>query len=121
MHSSQRSCVGCAVQNRNKLLKHLIGHLSTAVTHRILQEAIAEEILRKYYGKEAMHAMEKAIEYRKSINPPDTPISEDIRERIMRNVRNELQKRQAKGYPGLDFERIPVVTDAMLAECETPE
>lgn len=104
--------------NRNKLLKHLIGHLSTAVTHRILQEAIEEEHLRNYYGKEAAHALEKAIEYRSGINPPvfSTEEADALRQRITQNVRNELQKRQEKGYIGIDFSRIATVTDELLVE-----
>lgn len=105
-------------QNRNKLIKHLIGHLATAVTHRILQEAIEEEHLRNYYGKEAAHALEKAIEYRNGINPEVFSIEETdaLRQRITQNVRNELQKRQEKGYTGIDFSRIAIVTDELLAQ-----
>jgi len=102
--------------NRNKLLKHLVGHLSTAITHRVLQEAIEEEDLRNYYGKEAAHALEKAIEYRNSINPSvlSTEEANELKQRIIQNVRNELQKRQEKGYTGIDFSRIATVTEELL-------
>lgn len=105
-------------QNRNKLMKHLVGHLANAVTHRILQEAIEEDSLRNYYGKEAAHALEKAIEYRRGINPSVlSPEEADaLKQRIAQNVRNELQKRQERGYTGIDFSRIATVMDELLAQ-----
>lgn len=107
--------------NRNKLLKHLIGQLSTAVVHRILEESIDDEPLRKYYEKETLRALEKAIEYRQDINPPETTLSPEeatvIRGTIIRNAKNELEKRQKKGYSGIDLAKAETVTDQLLMQC----
>jgi hypothetical protein len=78
------------VQNRNKIIGHLAGNLTTAVVHKVLEDAASDENLKKYYASEASNSIEKARGYRKRINPVDEPLPEkdavEIRERVIRGT-----------------------------------
>ena len=56
-------------QNRNKLIALFIGNISNAVVHKILEEAVEDEVIRKYYDKELLNSIEIAKRYREKINP----------------------------------------------------
>ena len=45
-------------QNRNKLIGLLIGNVSNAVIHKILEDAVEDEAIRKYYDKELLNSLE---------------------------------------------------------------
>ena len=93
-------------QNRNKLIKLLIGNISNAVVHRILEKSITEQYISSKYNKELLNSMEIAKSYRKKINPVDKDLSEDIREEIKKSViskvENEIDLRKSKGYKNLE-------------------
>ena len=48
------------VQNRNKLIDLFIGNIANAALHQILEQAVDDELLRKYYDKELLNSVEIA-------------------------------------------------------------
>jgi hypothetical protein len=107
-------------QNRNKLFGHLAGNLTTAVVHKILEQATSDEYLKKYYANEASNSIEKARSYRERINPVDEPLAEkdatEIRARVIRSATAELKARIVKGYREVNLEPAARVTEQMLIE-----
>lgn len=106
--------------NRNKLIILLIGNLTNAVVHQVLEKSVKEEIIRKYYDKESLHSLEIAKRYREQINPlqrglPDIDVRE-IKEEIMRKARKELLLRVSKGYHGIELEVIESILEGLLRE-----
>ncbi len=57
------------VQNRNRLLKLVIGNLSNCVVHMVLERNIDNENIRKHYSREYNNSIEIAKKYRNKINP----------------------------------------------------
>ena len=92
--------------------------MSNAVLHKILENAIEEEVVRKYYDKEFLNSFEIAKRYRYKINPVDNklPESSEIKELIMKKVNNELKLRISKGYKNIDLSLVESTTDNILSE-----
>lgn len=42
-------------QNRSKLIDLFIGNIANAIVHKILEQAIEDGLLRKYYNKELLN------------------------------------------------------------------
>ncbi len=106
--------------NRNKLITLLIGNLTNAVVHQVLEKSVKEDILRNYYDKESLHSLEIAQRYREQINPiqralPDIDV-ETIKEEIMKRARNELLLRISKGYRGIELEALESILEKSLEE-----
>lgn len=106
--------------NRNKLITLLIGNLTNAVVHQVLEKSVREEILRKHYDKESLHSLEIAKRYREQINPiqralPDTNV-ETIKEEILKRSRKELLLRISKGYQGIELEALESIVEKLLEE-----
>ena len=97
-------------QNRNKLIDLLIGNISNAAVHKILEEAVDEEVLRNHYDKELLNSLETAKRYREKINPVKGAIPEkdikDIKNKVIKKVTNELQTRISKGYENINLDLI---------------
>ncbi len=107
-------------QNRNKLIQLLIGNLVNVVVHKVLEEAVKEEILRDHYDKESLVSFEVAKKYREKINPiqrelPDKDINK-IKEEVLKKVNNELKLRISKGYQGIDLNLTKKVLEKILKE-----
>lgn len=104
--------------NRKKLIKLFIGNISNAVLHKILENAIEEEAIRKYYDKEFLNSFEIAKRYRDKINPVNNklPESSEIKELITKKVNNELKLRISKGYKNIDLSLVEPTTDNVLSE-----
>lgn len=108
-------------QNRNKLIDLLIGNLSNAILHRILEKAIFEnpEIAEKY-KKEIINSWQIAKIYREKINPifssfPEKDI-EYIKDKLIKRVKSELSIRISKGYKNLSPNNIEQEIEQALRE-----
>jgi|SRR3989338_7435744 len=109
-------------QNRNKLLGLFIGNISNAIIHKILERAIQIEEIARRYGKEIANSFDIARRYRKKINPlgrsfPEKDV-EEIKERIIKNVKSELGVRIARGYKGISLDDVEEI---VLKLSRTPE
>ena len=106
------------VLNRKKLINLFIGNISNAVLHKILENAVEDDVIRKYYDKEFLNSIELAKKYREKINPTGNilPESSAIKESIIKRVNNELKIRISKGYKNIDLDLIAPITDEMLSE-----
>ena len=106
------------VLNRKKLINLFVGNISNAVLHKILEEAIKDEIIRKYYDKEFLNSFQIAKKYRERINPKDRkiPESSEIKESIIKKVNNELKIRISKGYKNIDSNLVEPITNDILSE-----
>lgn len=104
--------------NRKKLVKLFIGNVSNAVLHKILEEAVEDGAIRKYYDKEFLNSLDIAKKYREKINPINSklPESSEIKEAIIRKVNNELKVRIAKGYKNIDLSLVELNTNKFLSE-----
>ena len=109
------------VQNRNKFIGLLIGNISNAIVHEILEKTVSSkpEISIKY-KKEIRNSFEIAKIYRSKINPVNKSLPEkdvqDIKNRIKRIVTNELKLRISKGYKGISLDLIDITIDKKLKE-----
>lgn len=107
-------------QNRNKLIKLLIGNLSNSVVHRILEKSIDKEELTDKYRKEFLVSFELAKRYREKINPLHTELSQEdinhIRRKVITGVKSELNTRISKGYKGIVLDDIELEVDRVLNE-----
>ncbi|MEK6876715.1 MAG: hypothetical protein AABX63_04840 [Nanoarchaeota archaeon] len=108
------------IQNRNKLIDLLIGNLSNAIVHKILEEAIEDEAVRKHYGRELLNSLEIAKRYREKINPINEPFPErdivEIKSKIISKVNNELKLRISKGYENINLNAVEKTTNEMLKD-----
>ncbi len=106
------------VQNRNKLIKLFIGNISNAVVHEILSRSVSEQLVGDKYRKELVNSFEIAKKYREKINPVKGyfPVSDvkDIRNKILKNVKNELNIRINKGYTGINLDVIEKTVNTFL-------
>lgn len=106
-------------QNRNKLIDILIGNLSNAIVHSILERSIIQKIeLSNKYRKELINSLDIAKRYREKINPKTPPFQNSdinyIRNKIIRNVKAELVLRISKGYQNINLNDIePEVEKAL--------
>jgi len=107
-------------QNRNKIIDLFIGNVSNAVVHEILEKAIDVNEIINRYGKESKISFEVAKRYREKINPVDKILpSEDIlriRNKVINNVKNELNIRILKGYKNINLDLVEEITDKFLKE-----
>ena len=106
--------------NRNKLIDLLISNLSNAILHDILEKAVSIPEIAEKYHKEIKNSWQIAQEYRKKINPQDSHFSErdteEIREKIIKNVRTELLLRISKGYTNIPLNLVEEFVDKALKE-----
>ena len=107
-------------QNRNKLIDLFVGNLSNAIIHEILEKAIDIEEIAVRYNKEIKTSFDIAKDYREKINPVDKPLPlkdiEEIRRRIVNNVKNELLLRISKGYKNIDINLVEDILEKYLRE-----
>lgn len=107
-------------QNRNKLIDLFIGNIANAVVHKILEQAVSDEILRKYYDKELLNSIEIAKRYREKINPINEALQkkdvEYIKSRIINKVNSELTLRIARGYENIKLDLVENIVDKMLID-----
>jgi hypothetical protein len=98
----------------------MASNLAVGVVHHILEDAIDIPEIASRYRKETLNAFAVAKKYRGQINPPTMPLAASdiatLREKTSRKVRAELARRIAKGYTGIDLERIAADVDAALQE-----
>ena len=110
------------VQNRNKLIDLLIGNLSNAVLHRILEKAIIQEKpeIAGKYNKEIKNSCEIAKAYREKINPQTSALPvkgiEFIRKRVISRVNSEISVRILKGYENLRLDEVNIAVDTAMKE-----
>ena len=108
------------VQNRNKLIDLLIGNLSNAVLHRILEQSVEDEDLSRYYEKEILNSVKIAKKYREKINPATEMLpredSENIRNRVIERVNNKLKARIEEGYKNIDLASVEEAVEKLLSE-----
>ena len=104
--------------NRKKLIDLFVGNMANAVLHKILEKAIEDDVIRRYYDKEFLNSFEIAKKYRNKINPIEDklPESSEIKEIIIRKVNNELKIRISKGYENIDLSLVESITDSVLSE-----
>lgn len=105
-------------QNRKKLIDILIGNLSNAVMHRILEKSTDKKELADKYRKELINSFEIAKRYREKINPKNKPLpSYDInyvKDKIVKRVKSELSVRISKGYENISLSLVESETEAVL-------
>ena len=106
------------VLNRKKLIGLFIGNISNAILHRILEKAVEDDAIRKYYDKEFLNSFEIAKKYRNKINPIDKKIPESskVKETIIKKVNNELKIRISKGYKSIDVGLVESITNMTLSQ-----
>ena len=109
------------VQNRNKLIELLMGNISNAIVHEILEKAISSELeISIKYEKEIRNSFEIAKIYRDKISPTETPILDKEREAIRRKIKiivsNEFNLRISKGYNGINLDLIDITINNKLKE-----
>jgi len=104
--------------SRKKLINLFIGNISNAAIHRILEQAVEDDIIRKYYDKEFLNSFEIAKRYREQINPIGKvlPEASEIKETIVKKVSNELKTRISKGYKNIDLSLVEQTTNNILSE-----
>ena len=103
--------------NRKKLIDLFVGNVSNAILHRILEKAVEDDIIRKYYDKEFLNSLEIA-KYREKINPINDALKEasEIKGTIIKKVTNELKIIISKGYRNIDLSLAEPAAKDILAE-----
>ena len=106
------------VINRKKMIDLFIGNVSNAILHSILEKAVEDNIIRKYYDKEFLNSFEIAKRYREKINPMGSilPEASEIKKIVIRKVNNELKIRISKGYKNIDLSLVESSTDDILSK-----
>ena len=98
------------VQNRNKLIKLLIGNLSNSIVHSILEKSLIDELHASRYREESLNSLTLARKYRDKINPTSESLPnkdiQDIRSAIKQKVNLELNLRIKKGYTNISINLI---------------
>ena len=104
--------------NRKKLIDLFIGNISNAILHKILEKAVEDDIVRRYYDKEFTNSFEIAKKYREKINPLDNelPESSEIKNAIIKKVTNELKIRISKGYKNIDLSLVEPTANKILSD-----
>ena len=112
-------------QNRNKLIDLFIGNTANAVVHKILEQAVEDELLRKYYNKELLNSVDIARRYREKINPINRPLPEEdivrIKSKVINKVNSELRLRIEKGYKNIDLNPIEDIMNKILTEMKVKD
>lgn len=105
-------------QNRNKFIDLFIGNIANAAVHKILEQAVDDELLRKYYGKEVLNSAEIARRYRRKINPANRALPEKdvehIKSKVINEVNSELRSRIEKGYKNIDLGLVEGIVNKIL-------
>ena len=98
----------------------LVGNVSNAIVHSILEKAIVDSEVKSRYKKEMENSLEIAKRYRLKINPANTTLpevrAEEIKEKLPRIVKTKLNERISKGYKNINLDRIEEEADAKLKE-----
>ncbi|MDI6737938.1 MAG: hypothetical protein QME12_05495 [Nanoarchaeota archaeon] len=104
------------MQNKSKLIRIFIGNIANAVVHEVLENAIKEQNLRSYYGKEMQNSFLLAKRYREKLNPANKPLPKSlkIREKIVKKATQELNIRIKKGYTHIDIDSTDKITEKFL-------
>lgn len=112
-------------QNRSKLIDLFIGNLANAIAHKILEEAVDDEIIRKYYDKELLNSLKIAKNYREKINPINEPLPEKdikhIKNKIIGKVQSELKLRISKGYKNINLDLVEDTANKMLVDMKVKD
>ncbi len=112
-------------QNRNKLIDLLIGNISNAIVHSILEIAIGKNEIADRYRKEMITSRCIAEKYRNMINPASSPLQtkdvEHIKTKITNKVNSELRLRISKGYQNISLELVSPLVDKSLKELKVVE
>ena len=107
-------------QNRNKLIDLFIGNIANAVLHKILEQAVDDEVLRKYYDKELLNSVKIAKKYREKINPSHKALPEKdieyIKSKVINKVNSELKLRIEKGYKNINLDLAEGIVDKILTD-----
>jgi len=108
-------------QNRSKLIELFIGNVVNVVVHRILEKAVfdfGKAELGEKYRNDTLNSFEIARRYREKINPIGSvlPDASEVREKIIRRVRAELELRISKGYSGINLDSFESEVDRVLGE-----
>lgn len=107
-------------QNRNKLIDLFIGNIANAVVHKILEQAVDDELLRKYYDKELLNSVEIAKRYREKINPINRQLPEKdigyIKSKVINKVNSELKLRIEKGYKNINLSLVEDTVNKILVD-----
>lgn len=103
----------------------MAGNLANAVLHKILEQAVDNADITSKYLKEIDNSWEVAKRYREKINPADRPLPEkelkEIKEKIIRKVKAELQILMAHGYGNLNLESVERTVEEMLRKIKAEE
>ncbi len=106
--------------NRNKLLNLFISNLSNVIVHKILEKVIDKPEIAGVYTKEVKNSLEIARRYREKINPINKSLpahdTKDVREKIIRKVRAELNLRIERGYTNINLSLVEEFVDNLLRE-----
>ncbi|PIN77030.1 hypothetical protein COV15_03340 [Candidatus Woesearchaeota archaeon CG10_big_fil_rev_8_21_14_0_10_34_12] len=106
--------------NRNKLIELFISNIANAIVHKILEKAIdVPEIIGKY-RTEVINSWKIALGYRNKINPIDFPLpehdTEEIKNRVINNVKAELKLRIGRGYKNISIDSVGEIVEQTLKE-----
>lgn len=95
-----------------------VGNMLNSAVHMILEKAVDEDNIRKHYDKEFSISLDIAKSYREKINPKNTTFHDkevkDIKDRIIKKVRAELNLRISKGYQNINLELIEPTVNEIL-------
>jgi hypothetical protein len=107
-------------QNRNKLIKTFVGHITNAIIHDVLREAIDNPEVKLWYEKEIKNSLNQASAKRQNINPTMRPLpyrdQEDIKEKIEKRAKAILKNRQEKDYKNIDLALVEPTANKYLKE-----
>jgi hypothetical protein len=108
------------VQNRNKLIEKLIGNLTNAIVHAILEKASGSEELAKGYHKESGESLNQAKQYRNKINPISNSLPERdidyIKTKLINKIKAKLTTRINEGYKNIDLNLVDELVDKHLKQ-----
>lgn len=107
-------------QNKSKIINLLIGNLSTAITHSVLEKSALFMGLSEKYRKELMNSFEIAKRYREKLNPVNSPLTttdlEFIKFQLNKRINSELILRISKGYKNINLSIVEEEIDKALRE-----
>ena len=112
-------------QNRNKIINLFIGDIANAVIHKILEQAVDDELLRKYYDKELLNSAEIGRRYREKINPINKPLPEKdiehIKSKVINKINSELNLRIEKGYKNINLSLVEDIVNKILVDMKVKD
>jgi spore germination protein YaaH len=105
-------------QNKNQLIDILIGNLTNAIVHTILEKSIDKQELVSKYRNEVINSYSIAKRYREKINPIDrclpTVDLNYIKEKLKTKIKVELCLRINKGYQNINLDLVDIEIDNAL-------